>query len=159
MNRARIRLGFVVALVALVAALAGCRDAPVEPRVRIGVQGAMLSVRVENHGAAELQAPTHFLDGTRRHELALWVSTEGGHPVERCRAMAPANGEAGLQRVPPKTAVTIEVPLVSIMDAYCLDSGRPYRVQAALVGGVQPAIPSDIASNPLVLTLNQPPAE
>ena len=146
MNRAT-----VAALLAALA-LAGCRDAPVEPRVRVSVQGTDLVIRIENYTAGALTVPNKFLDRSRPHELALRVMTERGNPVAMCNEVDYVGGP-DLRTVAPATAGTVEVGLATVMQTHCLENGRAYRMQAVLVGGAQPAVPVDIASNTIVVTL------
>ena len=138
--------------------LSACRDMALDtPTLHLGVQGTTVSIRIENRTAGELQVPANFLDRTRRHELALAVSTERGTPVAMCRDVAYVDG-ADLRRIAPKATATIEVDATTVMQTHCLESGRPYRLQAVLVGGAQPGVAADVRSNPILITLNAPAA-
>lgn len=142
----------------IVLSAAACRNEPVDPTLRLSVQGTTLSIKIENRSATELVAGANFLDRTRPQELALRVTTERGNPVAQCNDIAYVDG-ADLRKIAPGTAHTIEVDASSVMDTYCLEGGRPYRVQAVLVGGAQPGVPVDFASNEIIITLNAPAAE
>ena len=144
------KLAGVALLAAL--ALAGCRETPVEPRLRLSVQGATLVIRIENYTTGPLQVPENFLDRSRPQEIALQVTTERGNPVAMCNDVAYVDG-ADLRTVAPTTAGTVDVDLVTVMQTHCLQEGRPYNLQAVLVGGRQPGVPIDIRSNTIVVTL------
>ena len=156
MDTTRFALMLAAGLAAL--ALTACRDQPVDPTLRLSVQGTTLSIKVENRTAVELVAGANFLDRTRPQQLALRVTTERDNPVAQCNDVAYADG-ADLRTIAPGTAHTIEVDASTVMDTHCLEGGRPYRVQAVLVGGAQPGVPVDIASNQIIITLNTPAAE
>ena len=135
-----------------------CRDQPVDPTLRLSVRGTTLSIKIENRTAAELVAGANFLDRSRPQELALRVYTERGNPVPPCNDVAYVDGP-DLRTIAPGTAQTIEVDVSTVMDTHCLEGGRPYRLQAVLVGGAQPGVPVDFASNEIIVTLNAPAAE
>ena len=158
LSRSAPRLPAILLALAASMLLPGCRDMALDtPTLHLGVQGTTVSIRIENRTAGELQVPANFLDRTRRHELALAVSTERGTPVEMCRDVAYVDG-ADLRRIAAKSAATIEVDATTVMQTHCLESGRPYRLQAVLVGGAQPGVAADIRSNPILITLNAPAA-
>lgn len=155
---ARRAAGLLAVLMSL-ALLAGCRDTARDtPRLRLSVAGTTLAIRIENHSPAALQVPANFLDRSRTHELALAVGSERGTPVAMCREVAYVDG-ADLRSIAPGTAGTVELDAATVMQTHCLEPGRTYRVQAVLVGGAQPGVAADIRSNPVMLTMNAPPAQ
>lgn len=147
----------LVAALASALLLGGCRSAPVDP-VKLGlrIQEATLVILIDNRSAETLQVSQGFLDRTHPGQLELAVTTERGTAVAACRDVVAEEAQA-VRTIAPGTSGSVQVDAQSVADAYWLEGGRAYRLQARLVGGL-PANAAPVASNTIEIVLNVPAA-
>lgn len=137
--------------------LAACRTAPVDPvKLVLRVQEATLVILIENRSAETLQVSPDLLDRTRPRQLELAVMTVRGTAVAPCRDIADAE-PLPVRAIAPGTSGTVQVDAQAVADAWCLEDGRAYRLQATLVGGL-PANVAPVASNTIEIVLKSPAA-